>query len=54
MQLLQEKLRLDERHAVLTPMSLCAACSKRVAQQPALVTADLNVMHQACYQKQQA
>lgn len=49
MRLSREQLQLDSRCVVLSPMTLCAHCSKRIAQHQVLVTSDSRVLHESCY-----
>jgi hypothetical protein len=51
MRLCRSSLRLDDRHVVITPMTLCQHCAKRLLFQQALVTPDLRIMHAKCCQE---
>jgi hypothetical protein len=51
MRLCRSSIQLDERHVVITPMTLCQHCAKRLLFQQALVTPDLRILHAKCYQE---
>jgi hypothetical protein len=53
-QLCQEQMVLDDKYAVITPKSLCQICHKRVGTQPALLTPELKLVHDRCFQSEQA
>lgn len=51
MRLHRAGIALDERNVVVTPMTLCQQCSRRLHYQQALVTPDLRVLHAKCHQE---